>query len=122
MIGRLLRALIGRGELELSPFDALPDHGWREGDLARCIADGWFKAPRGAPTKGQLCRITSIEYRPLADGMGVVLMFEFESVPGHYMATGFAKPEMAPHAPALPNFTRDLQRISERVKARQGER
>ena len=115
---RFLRWL-ARGDSTLPPTvpPPAPAHDIT-GALVRCIADGWYNAPRGAPAKGQLCKVTAQQVKPLAEGHGALLMLTLEGVPGEYAAMGFVKVEPETE-PAMPQFTRDLRRMSARVKARQ---
>jgi hypothetical protein len=127
MIGRFLRALRG-GEppLKSPPIEDAPlmveTQGWGAGDLAMSITGEWLGVPppQGFPRCDTLYRVlgTSVLFSPMVGRP--LLMLALEDMPGIYAAAGFEKVTLVTQ-PAAPAFTRDLQRISERVKARQGE-
>jgi hypothetical protein len=123
MIRRILRWFAPQNAPVTPPpcLSVLEQTAWRPGDLALCIANGWLKAPKGAPALDQLCKVAVVEVHPLAEAEPLAVWLKFDQIPGCYAAFGFVRcePDLTPAAPA---FTRDLNRISERVKARQEER
>lgn len=90
---------------------------WRAGDLAECITNGWFCAPRGAPQLGAVMRVQSVHSFGLLEGEPIVTL-EFDGVPGAYAAFGFERIEPAPIMPASADFTEQLNEVRERVRAR----
>ena len=121
MIGRFLRWLAAdeRGEVPVTvPPPALPETPDLAGVLVRCIADGWYNAPRGAPVKDQLCKVTSCQIKPLNTGNGVLLMLTLDGIPGEYAAMGFVQAAGEHMLPASPEFLVEIRSIARRVKAR----
>lgn len=90
---------------------------WRAGDLAECITNGWFCAPRGAPQLGVVMRVQAVHSFVLHKGKPIVTL-EFDGVSGAYAAFGFERIEPAPIMPASPDFTEQLNEVSKRVRAR----
>ena len=118
MIGRFLRWLAAdeRGEVPVSvPPPALPETPDLAGVLVRCIADGWYNAPRGAPAKDQLCKVVSCQMKPLNTGNGVLLMLTLDGIPGEYAAMGFVQAE-PDNEPATPDFADQMRSVRRRVR------